>query len=456
MSAPAAPLRYKLAEATIDQADLDALADWLRGNPWLTQGPLVREFERRWADWLGARHAVFVNSGSSANLLMYDALKLSGRLRNRRVVVPAIAWATTVAPAIQLGFEPIMCDADPTTFGLDLAHLARLLDEHDPAALITVPTLGVPGDLDGLLRLRERHGFAFMEDCCPALGSRYRGRMVGTFGDLSSMSFYFGHHLSTIEGGMVATDDDQLYELLLHLRSHGWAKDIDPAREAELAAERDVLEFNRVFTFYHPGFNVRSTDLNAFLGLRQMEKVDWVVERRVENHRQYERRFPARRTSRSRATPRPSPAASPSSRWPARASTASGSARGCGPRGSRPDRSAAAAWAASRSGSTASAPSRSRSPTGSTRPASCCPNHPYLAARRSTRSATSCWRSAREDPRHRRGRLHRLGPRAGPARRRARGHRARQLHVPARAACSSAAPTRASRSSAATAATRRR
>jgi CDP-6-deoxy-D-xylo-4-hexulose-3-dehydrase len=287
------PLRYKLAEATIDQADLDALADWVRGNPWLTQGPLVRELERRWADWLGQRHAVFVNSGSSANLLMYSALQLSGRLRNQRVVVPAIAWATTVAPAIQLGFEPLMCDADPATFGLDLGHLDRLLAEHDPAAVITVPTLGIPGDVDGLLRRRERHRFALMEDCCPALGSRYRGRMIGTFGDLSSMSFYFGHHLSTIEGGMVATDDDRLYELLLHLRSHGWAKDIDPAREAELAAEREVLPFNRVFTFYHPGFNVRSTDLNAFIGLRQMDKVDWVVERRVENHRQYERRFAA-------------------------------------------------------------------------------------------------------------------------------------------------------------------
>jgi len=130
-----------------------------------------------------------------------------------------------------------------------------------------------------------------MEDCCPALGSTYDGRLVGTFGNLSSMSFYFGHHLSTIEGGMVATDDDALAEALLHLRSHGWAKDLAPTREAELAAERQPLEFNRVFTFYHPGFNVRSTDLNAFLGLRQIDKVDWVVARRVENQRRYEARF---------------------------------------------------------------------------------------------------------------------------------------------------------------------
>ena len=291
MTTTTPPLRYKLAEATIDAEDLNALADWLRTNPWLTQGPLVKQFEQRWADYLGVRHAVFVNSGSSANLLMYYALLVSGRLKNRKVVVPAIAWATTVAPAIQLGFEPIMCDADLTTFGLDMAALERILTAHDPAAVIVVPTLGVPNDMASLLALKQKHGFLLMEDCCPALGSTYRDRLVGSFGDLSSMSFYFGHHLSTIEGGTVATDDDELNELLLHLRSHGWAKDLSADRQAQLVAERKPLPFNRVFTFYHPGFNVRSTDLNAFLGLRQMEKVDWVVERRIENQRAYESRF---------------------------------------------------------------------------------------------------------------------------------------------------------------------
>jgi CDP-6-deoxy-D-xylo-4-hexulose-3-dehydrase len=224
-------------------------------------------------------------------MLMYYALYVSGRLPNLKVIVPAIAWATTVAPAIQLGFEPIMCDADLTTFGLDLDHLERLLTAHEPAAVITVPTLGVPNDIDGLMALKERHGFALMEDCCPALGSTYRGRLVGTSGEMSSMSFYFGHHLSTIEGGAIATDDDDLYDILLHLRSHGWAKDLDPEKAEQLAAEREVIPFNRIFTFYHPGFNFRSTDLNAFIGLRQMQKVDRVIARRVENQARYERRF---------------------------------------------------------------------------------------------------------------------------------------------------------------------
>lgn len=284
-------LRYLLAEATIDQKDVEELADWLRTNPWLTQGPLVREFEEQWASWLGVRHAVFVNSGSSANLLMYYAALLSDRLKNRKVVVPALSWATTVAPAFQLGFEPLMCDADQRTFGLDMEYLERLLKQHDPALVIIVPTLGIPNDMDELMRLKERYGFLLMEDCCPALGSRYKGRLVGTFGEMSSMSFYFGHHLSTIEGGMVSTNDEEMNDILLHIRSHGWAKDIAPEKEEYLARQRDVLPFNRVFTFYHPGFNVRSTDLNARIGLGQMKKVGWVVQRRVENHRRYQERF---------------------------------------------------------------------------------------------------------------------------------------------------------------------
>lgn len=291
--APTAGLRYRLAEDTIDQRDLEELADWLRTNPWLTQGPLVRAFEQEWARWLGVRYAVFVNSGSSANLLMYYALLLSGRLRNRKVVVPAIAWATTVAPAFQLGFEPLLCDGDLRTLGLDLQHLEALLREHDPAAVIAVHTLGIPVDIEGLLGLKERYGFILMEDACAALGSRYDGRLVGTFGEMSSMSFYFGHHLSTIEGGMVSTDDEELCDILRMVRGHGWAKDLAPAKEERLARAYDVLDFNRIFTFYQPGLNLRSTDLNARIGLSQMRKIAWVIERRCANHRQYQQRLGA-------------------------------------------------------------------------------------------------------------------------------------------------------------------
>ena len=287
------PLRYLLAEDTIDRQDLEELAEWLRTDPWLTLGPLTVAFERQWADWLGVGHALFVNSGSSANLLMYYAALCAGRLRNRRIVVPAVAWATTVAPAIQLGFEPLMCDAEAETFGPDPEHLEDLLRRHAPAAVILVHVLGVPADLGAIGALRERYGFLLMEDACAALGSRYDGRPVGTFGDLSTFSFYFGHHLSTIEGGMVCTDDEPLHDVLLQLRSHGWPKNLEPEKEAALSRRHGVLEFNRPFTFYHPGFNVRPTDLNARLGLSQLRRDDEVVRRRIENHRRYQARVAA-------------------------------------------------------------------------------------------------------------------------------------------------------------------
>lgn len=289
--AAGAPRRYLLAEKTIDEEDIAALIDWLQTNPWLTQGALVREFEGEWSRWLNRKHSLFVNSGSSANLLMYDAALLSGRLKNRKVAVPAVSWATTVAPAIQLGLEPILCEADWQTFGLDLDHLERICREHAPSAVIMVHTLGVPGPMDDLQALKEKYGFLLMEDTCPATGSSYDGRHVGTFGEMASFSFYFGHHISTIEGGMVSTDDEELYDILLLLRSHGWAKDLDPDKEEALAGARSVTNFNRPFTFYVPGFNVRSTDLNARIGLLQMNKIDRVVARRIENQQIYEQRF---------------------------------------------------------------------------------------------------------------------------------------------------------------------
>ena len=284
-------IKYFLADETIDRNDIKELQEWLATNPWLTQGKLVLEFEERWAKWLGVSFATFVNSGSSANLLMYYSLLMSGRLRNNKVVVPAVSWATTVAPAIQLGFEPIMCEAAPDDFGLDMDHLERILINHNPSSVIIVTVLGVPNDMGTLLEFKSKYDFVLMEDACAATGSKYLGQLLGSFGDLSSFSFYFGHHLSTIEGGMVCTNDAKLHDILLQVRSHGWAKDLDVESEIQQMSEHEIMDFNRPFTFYYPGFNVRSTDLNARIGLSQMSKIDRVVQRRIENHEVYQSRF---------------------------------------------------------------------------------------------------------------------------------------------------------------------
>ena len=281
-------IKYPLAKETINAEDIDALCDWLRTYPRLTKGQLTLEVEDKWADFIGTDYAVFNNSGSSANLLMVAAALFCGRIPNKKIVVPSVGWVTTISPAIQLGLTPIMVGADPNTYGIDLDQLEKVCKEERPDAVIYVQVLGVPHYRERLLALKEEYGFCLLEDSCAALGASYsNGQMVGTIGDMSTFSFYFGHQLSTIEGGMVNTDDKELFDMLLMLRSHGWAKDLDPETYDKLIEDHDVDDFHKPFTFFVPGFNLRSTDLQAFLGLRQIDKADWVSKRRNENHLRY-------------------------------------------------------------------------------------------------------------------------------------------------------------------------
>ncbi len=279
--------RWCLAYDTIDRHDIDRLIQWLHTYPRLTKGAVTRDFESRWSRWLGQSYSVYCNSGSSANLLMYYALLVSGRLRNKKVIVPSVGWVTSIAPAIQFGFEPIMCEADPDTFGLDLNHLEALLKQHQAQTVMLVQVLGVPHKMREVLALKDRYGFVLMEDACAAIGASYEGRKIGSFGDLASFSFYFGHQMSTVEGGMVSTDDQSLADLLLMLRSHGWSKDLDPSTHRALVAQHRIDDFHSPFVFYEPGFNLRSTDINAFLGIGQLEKLDRMTEQRRRNHALY-------------------------------------------------------------------------------------------------------------------------------------------------------------------------
>lgn len=280
-------IKYHLAKDTIDEKDIQALIEWLKSYPRLTKANLTLQFEERWNKWIGRKYSTFCNSGSSANLLMYYALLTSKKLKNKKVIVPTVGWVTTIAPAIQFGFEPIMCEADPDTFGLDLNHLEELLKKHNPGTVVLVQVLGVPHKMKEILALKKKYGFYLLEDACASIGSTYEGKKIGLFGDMASFSFYFGHQMSTIEGGMVSTDVKEFQDLLLMLRSHGWSKDLDQKTHDSLVAQHKIDDFHTPFVFYEPGFNLRSTDLNAFLGLRQLEKLDWMVSRRDENHKLY-------------------------------------------------------------------------------------------------------------------------------------------------------------------------
>ena len=281
--------RIPLVRNTIGADDLAALAEWLRTGPRLTKGPLCDEFEERFAAWQGCPSAAYVNSGSSANLLAIDALRISGLLRpGDRVIAPAVSWTTTVAPIAQLSLEPVLCDSDAANLGLDLDHLEHLCKTAGAKALVVCHVLGIPNDMDRILALCDDHGLTLVEDCCEALGSTYRGTKVGGFGAISTFSFYFGHHMSTIEGGMVCMRDRDTTNVIRSLRSHGWNRDLDDEVKLDLRRRHDVDLFSDQYTFYHPGYNFRGTDVGAFLGLRQLEKLDGFVSARVRTWQRYD------------------------------------------------------------------------------------------------------------------------------------------------------------------------
>tara|TARA_R110002074_G_scaffold237176_3_gene409047 strand:+ start:21443 stop:22606 length:1164 start_codon:yes stop_codon:yes gene_type:complete len=281
-------IKYPLAKETINDEDIDALCTWLKSYPRLTKGQLTLDVEEKWAEYIGTRYAVFNNSGSSANLLMVYAAIQAGYIPNHKIVVPSVGWVTTIAPAMQFGLQPIMCGADPDTFGMDLDQLEQICEEHNPDAVVYVQVLGVPHHRERLLELKKKYKFLLLEDACAALGAEYAdGKKVGTVGDMSTFSFYFGHQLSTIEGGMVNTSIKELNDMLLMLRSHGWAKDLDTRTTNRLMKDNEIDTFHEPFTFFVPGFNLRSTDLQAFLGIRQIDKADWCADRRYENHKLY-------------------------------------------------------------------------------------------------------------------------------------------------------------------------
>ena len=280
--------KITLVKDTINNKDIDQLIDWLKTYPRLTKGKVTLELEEKWSKWLGTKYSVFCNSGSSANLLMLSALKESGYMDNNKVVVPSVAWATDLAPVMQLGFETILVDANMKDLSVDLEHLERIFKEENPSALMFVSVLGLVPDMDRLFELCRKYDVALLEDTCESMGCEYNGKKLGTFGMMSTFSTYFGHHISTIEGGFVSTDDFQLYELLLSLRSHGWDRDLSKNTQEELQKEWNVSEFDAMYTFYYPGYNLRSTDLQAFIGLKQIDKLDEWGKQRQRNFESYQ------------------------------------------------------------------------------------------------------------------------------------------------------------------------
>ena len=278
-----------LVKDTIDEKDIDRLVDWLKTYPRLTKGSVTLEFENKFSKWLGRRYSVFVNSGSSANLLVLSALLQGKYLKNTKIVVPSTAWSTDLAPVIQLGLKPLLCDSNMKDLSVDLEHLEKIFIEESPSALLLVSVLGLVPDMENVVELCDKYDVILLEDTCEAMGCEYIGQKLGTFGLASTFSTFFGHHISTIEGGIISTDDKDFYELLVSIRSHGWDRDLSKETQVKLQKEWSVSEFNALYTFYYAGFNFRSTDLQAYIGLTQIDKLDDWGKQREDNYYLYQK-----------------------------------------------------------------------------------------------------------------------------------------------------------------------
>ena len=248
----------------------------------VTMGAKSRRFEREFSDLHGFPASVMVNSGSSANLLAIAALSnpvMSDRLQpGDEVIVPALSWSTTVWPLIQHGIVPVIVDIDPVTLNLDPGAVERAISDKTRGIML-VHVYGNPCDMTAIMDIVSRHSLQLVEDCCEALGAYYGGRAVGSFGRVGTFSFYFSHHITTLEGGMCVTADQDCAEMLRILRAHGWVREADN-QESYLKEYPDI---DPRFLFVNLGYNLRVTELQGGFGFVQLRKLKHFVDMRRSN-----------------------------------------------------------------------------------------------------------------------------------------------------------------------------
>jgi CDP-4-dehydro-6-deoxyglucose reductase, E1 len=278
-------MKYPLMKNNILREDLDAVVAHLRqDDPRLTNGAEVRAFEAEWSSWLGVRYSVFVNSGASANLLSMSVLKVR-HPDGGEVIVPPLTWVSDITSVLQTGFTPVFADIDPRSLAMDTAQILARITPRTRAVFLT-HCQGFDGLTDELLHALERRGIPLIEDVCESHGATHAGRRLGSYGWMSNFSFYYAHHMSTIEGGMVCTNDPKVYEDVRMLRSHGMVRESDDA--GIQASFRDTYpSLNPDFIFAVAGYNMRNTEIGGILGRNQLRRLDANVRRRNENHRRF-------------------------------------------------------------------------------------------------------------------------------------------------------------------------
>jgi CDP-6-deoxy-D-xylo-4-hexulose-3-dehydrase len=273
--------RIPLTIPTYDHEEVEEAVDSLLST-WVTMGAKVKKFEEAFAQYNGSKHAVMVNSGSSANLLALSVLTnpiFTDRIEpGSEIITPAVTWATTVYPIANVGCTPVLVDVDPHTFNILPEEMEKALSSKT-RAVVPVHLLGGPCELDKINRIAEDHDLFVVEDACESTGAEIRGKKVGSLGDMGTFSFFISHHISTIEGGIIVTNDDNLYEYLKAMRAFGWVRDLRE-KDSYSSANKGI---DPRFLFITHGYNLRPTEIQGAFGIHQIRKLDSFVVKRREN-----------------------------------------------------------------------------------------------------------------------------------------------------------------------------
>ena len=280
---------YDLAGSSWGQEELDAVSRVIRSGQF-TMGENVRRFERAFAERFGVRHALMVSSGSTANLVGIAALSHTRKRplqRGDEVIVPAISWATTYYPLQQYGLRLRFVDIELETLNMDVSQLEQALTPRT-RMVVAVSILGNPCALDRMRAFCDRHGLILFEDNCESLGASLNGRPAGTFGDIGTFSTFYSHHISTMEGGVLVTNDAELYQLARSIRAHGWTRDLP--EDATIYEKRED-DFFEAYRFILPGYNARPLELAGAVGVEQLKKLDAMLAARRRNAALFQKLF---------------------------------------------------------------------------------------------------------------------------------------------------------------------
>lgn len=276
---------WKLQENILEWNDKKFLADFIQNTERFTQFEKVKEFEKVWSLWQNTPYSTYVNSGSSADLIMLDAVKEFYKIDDgAEVLVPAVTWTTNITSVIQSKMTPVFVDINLNDLSFDYKMLEKAITPKTKIVLIT-HLIGIPANMDMIKEIAENHKLLILEDCCESHGATYKSEKVGNFGIASTFSFYWGHHITTVEGGMICTKIDALNDLFVLKRSHGLARELHPSKHQYYKDKYPDIDFN--FLFLTNGYNFRNTELHAVIGIEQLKHLDKYIKIRNENHKKY-------------------------------------------------------------------------------------------------------------------------------------------------------------------------